>query len=91
MITYCGQPAMQFRLFSTMLPPRIISGVTVRAPSTPSFEVEEAPAPSKVQVTLPPGTVFQGARYGDTPVAGEVSGDILTLPTGSGDLQIDLE
>jgi hypothetical protein len=39
---------------------------------------------------IQPGAVFQGARYGDTAVDGTVTDGILTLPLGSGDLQIDL-
>ena len=66
MTTYCGQPALGFTLWSTMLPPQRIENA--RCDGT------------KVTIPLPPGAVFQGARYGDTPVEGTVTDDILTLP-----------
>ena len=67
---------MQFTLFSTMLPPRLIENARCDG--------------KQVTIPLPPGTTFQGARYGDTTVDGTVTDGILTLPLGSGDLQIDL-
>ena len=44
MITYCGQPAMQFTLFSTMLPPRLIENARCDG--------------KQVTIPLPPGAVF---------------------------------